>query len=292
MSSKTGKVGVIGLGNMGGGIARNLSKAGYQVHVYDIFDRALKPFRKKATICEPTEMASKCSVIFFVVHGSKEIEELLSGRNGMLSAVRRNLVLYDLTTSDPDNTKRLARKTARKNVTYMDAGMTGGAVGADKGTLSLMIGGDKKAYKRTRKYLTPFTEQLFHVGKSGAGHTLKLIFNMVVHTNFLAVCEAGHIAKKAGIDLNDMIDVFNAGNARSYISEQRFPNHILSGTWDGRSSVYNLHKDLGMAMTMVAKFGTTAKLGKNTHAYLKRAVKFGMSEKDFTRLYQIFGEIT
>ncbi len=294
MSSKAGriKIGVIGLGNMGGGIARNLIKAGYNVHVWDLSDPALKPFRKKATVSDPTKMAAACSIIFFVVHGSKEISGMMSGRRGMLSKPRNNLVLYDLTTSDPTETKKLVKKAARKNVVYMDAGMTGGATGADKGTLSLMIGGDEKAYKRTRKYLAAFTERTFLVGGSGAGHTLKLIFNMVVHTNFFILCEAGHLAQRAGIDLGDMIDVVNAGNARSYISEQRFPNHILSETWDGRSSVYNLHKDVGMAVNMAVNMGMSTKLGKDTHTYLKRAIKQGMSGDDFTRLYQNFEKIS
>lgn len=285
------KIGVIGLGNMGGGIARNLIKAGHQVHVWDISENALKPFAKKASISDPATMAAQCGVIIFVVHGSQEISEMLSGRGGMLSKARKNLALYDLTTSNPEETKKLARKAARKNVSYMDGGMTGGAAGADKGILSLMIGGDEKAYKRTRKFLSPFAKQVFYVGNSGAGHTLKLIFNMVVHTNFFAVCEAGHLAKQAGIDLQDMIEVFNAGNARSYISEQRFPNHILSETWDGRSSVYNLHKDVGMAVQMADKMGATTRLGKDTYAYLKKAVKAGMTEEDFTRLYQNFDKL-
>jgi 3-hydroxyisobutyrate dehydrogenase len=129
------------------------------------------------------------------------------------------------------------------------------------------------------------------MGPSGAGHTLKLILNMVIHTNFLAVCEAGHMAQAAGIELGDMIDVFNVSNARSFASQVRFPKHVLSGTWDGRSHVYNLHKDVGMAMELAQSLGASTQLGAETFRFLARAVEAGMQNEDFTRLYPAFPDL-
>ena len=279
-------VGVIGLGNMGKGIARNLARAGHEVLIWDISDEACKKLSRVASVVEPANMAAICAVIFLVVPGSLEIEEMLSGRNGMLAKAKRGLVLYDFTTSDPTRTKKIASKVRRKNIAYLDAGMTGGATGADNGTLRLMLGGDKRAFTRTKSILDAFTSNLFHLGPSGAGHTMKLIFNMVVHTNFLVVCEAGLMAEKAGIPLAAMIEVINAGNARNYASERRFPDHILSGTWDARSRIYNLNKDVGMAVDLAKKMDLPVEIGKSTSKYLKRAIKSGMSENDFSLLYQ------
>ncbi len=279
-------VGVIGLGNMGNGIARNLVKAGHEVLVWDISDEARKKLRRVAPAAEPADMAARCAAIFLVVPGSTEIEAMLSGRNGMLANAKRGLVLYDFTTSDPAHTIKLAAKARRKNIAYLDAGMTGGATGADKGTLRLMLGGEKRAFARTKPVLEAFTSNLFHLGPSGAGHTMKLIFNMVVHTNFLVVCEAGLMAERAGIPLAEMIQVINAGNARNYASERRFPDHVLSGTWDARSRIYNLDKDVGMAVDLAKKMGLPVEIGGSTAKYLKKAIKAGMSEADFSRLYQ------
>ncbi len=216
---------------------------------------------------------------------------MLRGRDSIRANARRGLVLYDLTTSHPVHTKRLARQAARRGVAYLDAGMSGGATGAEAGTLTLMIGGDAGAYRRTRKHLEPFTEQLFYLGGSGAGHTLKLIHNMVCHTIFLATCEGGRMAARAGIRLEDMIAVFNVSNARSYASQVRFPRHILSGQWDARSRIYNLHKDLGMAVSLADALGADAALGKETFAFLGKAVTLGMQEKDFALLYRDFERI-
>jgi len=286
--SKTEFVGVIGLGNMGGGIARNLIKAGHHVLVWDIADGAMNKFSRKATLSEPEKMVARCSIIFFVVPGTAEIERILNGPKGVLSQSRRGLIIYDLTTSDPVHTKKLARRAKTRNVDYLDAGMTGGATGADKGTLKLMIGGNKRAFNRSRPVLDAFTTELYHLGPSGSGHSMKLIFNLVVHTNFMVICEAGLMAEKAGIPLANMIEVINAGNARNYASERRFPDHILSGTWDARSRIYNLNKDVGMAVDMAKNSGLPVEIGESTHKYIAQAIKAGMSEDDFSLLYKEF----
>lgn len=287
------KVGIIGTGNMGRGIALNLCRAGFHVAVWDVNPDALTPFRdrKDMNILAPAEMAGVCTVIFFVVPASPQIDSLLKGKNGMLTHPRKGLVLYDLTTSDPVYTKRLARRAAAKGIAYLDAGMSGGAAGAAAGTLSLMIGGDKTAFRRTRKFLTPFADKIFYLGESGSGHTLKLIHNMVLHTIFVATCEGGRMAERAGISLEDMIDVFNVSNARSYISQVRFPRHILTRKWDGGSRVYNLHKDVGMAVELGHKLKADVTLGENTLAFLGKAMDHGMQDTDFTRLYREFNKI-
>jgi 3-hydroxyisobutyrate dehydrogenase len=111
---------------------------------------------------------------------------------------------------------------------------------------------------------------------------------VITHTNFLALCEAAHLAKRVGIELEELIQVFNSGNARSYISERRFPDHILSETWDGQSTVSNLNKDVGMAISLADEVGATVNICRNTQGYLSAAVEQGLSENDFTRLYADF----
>ncbi len=286
------QVGVIGLGNMGRGIAGNLIKAGHQLHVWDTAGAACKPFARRAQVSEPSEMAAKCSLIFFVVPGSADIDAMTKGGGGMLAAARKGLVLYDLTTSDPTYSKKLARRAKNKGVHYMDAGMTGGgAKGADMGTMTLMIGGEAAVFRRTKPVLNDIAGALFHVGPSGAGHTMKLVNNMVTHTNFMTACEAAYLAGRAGIELADLIEVINMGNGRSYITEHRFPDHIMSETWDARSRVYNLYKDVGMAIGMADRLKAEVSLGRTTHAYLAEAISRGMADTDFALIYPEFEKI-
>jgi 3-hydroxyisobutyrate dehydrogenase len=169
--------------------------------------------------------------------------------------------------------------------------MTGGAAGADAGTLTLMAGGDGEVIERARPVLQTIAQRIFHVGPSGAGHALKLVHNMILHSVFLATCEGCRVAERAGIDLERAIEVFNAGNARSFITEIRFPRHILSGRFDGRSTVSNLAKDLGMAARFAEETGVPARYGPLTSALLDQAIENGMGGEDFTRLYQRIDEL-
>ena len=286
-------VGVVGLGNMGGGVARNFQKAGVPLLVWDVAPAAREAFSKMAgvRIAPPGEMAAACSMMIFVVPATPEIASCFEGKDGVLARAVKGLVVYDFTTSDPVATKALAARAAERGIAYLDAGMSGGATGADAGTLTLMIGGDKAAFERTRTLLEPIADKTFYLGASGAGHTLKLIHNMVCHTIFLATCEGGRMAEAAGIELADMIDVFNVANARSYASEVRFPKHILSGKWDARSRVYNLRKDLSMAVGLAGALDANVPLGTVTRDFLNAAIDHGMTDTDYSRLYERFDEI-
>ena len=173
--SKT--VGVIGLGNMGRGIAKNIAKAGQDLLVWDVSEEARNAFADSARIAPPPEMAAAADVVIFVVPGSKEIDGIL---DDMLSHAGSDLILWDFTTSDPVYTKKLAERAARSGVPYMDAGMTGGgAKGADDGTMTLMIGGDATVLEKSRPVLEACAGKLIHLGPSGAGHTMKVVHNLI-----------------------------------------------------------------------------------------------------------------
>ncbi len=282
-------VGVIGLGNMGRGIAKNIAKNGHQLIAWDINEEARTAFSDIATIASPADMAAAADFIIFVVPGSKEIDSLLGD---IIGSPKAGLILWDFTTSDATRTRELALKANDAGVVYMDAGMTGGgAKGADEGTMTLMIGGPESGFQQSLPVLNACAGELIYLGASGAGHTMKIVHNLITHTNFLACSEAGRLAEAAGIDLEDMIRVFNAGNARSFISERRFPDHILSDTWDGRSRIFNLHKDVGMAVSLSKELGSPMRIGHQTLAWLQSAVDAGMEEEDFTRLYPALGEL-
>jgi 3-hydroxyisobutyrate dehydrogenase len=236
-------------------------------------------------------MAASCNVIIFVVPATPEIVSCFEGENGVLAKAAEGLVVYDFTTSDPAATREIAARAAARGIAYLDAGMSGGATGADAGTLTLMLGGDRAAFERTRGLLDPIAKNIFYLGGSGAGHTMKLIHNMVCHTIYLSTCEGGRLAEAAGIDLADMIAVFNVSNARSYASEVRFPKHILSGKWDARSRVYNLRKDLSMAVEMAGSLHAEVPLGTVVRDFLNAAIAQGMADTDYSRLYERFDEI-
>lgn len=283
---------VIGLGNMGRGIARNLDRVGRLAAAWDTSKEARERAGLSASVTQwsPSNW-QRLNFVLFVVPGAAEITAILDGPDGLLAKPHDGQILLDMTTSHPAKTKALAEKARAAGRAYVDCGMSGGAMGADSGKMALMVGGSDEALAACKPIFDIIAGTVTHAGPSGAGHAVKLLHNMVCHTNFLVVAEAGKLAEHAGISLETAIKVFNAGNARSYISEQRFPNHILSGKFDGRSTVSNLAKDLAMADSFASEFGEANAYTHLTASILARAMDAGMGAEDFTRLYAAYEKL-
>ena len=286
-------VGVIGLGNIGQGVAGNLGKPGRDVYVWDVAEAARGRFENKSgfIVAPPGEIAKRCEVILFVVPATPEIKACLDGDNGILAHAHEGLILVDLTTSDPLATRDLAAELKPRGIHYIDAGASGGKLRADAGDLTLMVGGDKDAVAKVMPFLDDIARQVFYLGESGAGHTMKLIHNIICHANFMAATEAFNLGEHAGLKLADMVAVLNQSNGRSYITEERFPNHILSKKWDGRSHVSNLYKDLAMGVALGERLGGGTVFSEATFRYLDKAVRRGMADEDFTLIYRDFDAI-
>ncbi len=277
---------VVGLGQMGGGIARNMAaKAKHLVAVWDTAPDAATRAPEGIPLTPPSKLASMTDVIIFVVPSTKEIEQLLTGPDGILSVDKPGQILMDLTSSHPAESKRLSGIAAARGRIYMDAAMSGGATGADAGRLSLMCGGPAETFEAVKPVVAPFSPKQFLLGDVGAGHTMKLVHNMILHTQFFAVSEGVRVAEKAGIPMEKAIEVLNSGFARSVITEHRFPSHIISKKWDARSVVSNLAKDVGLCADLAAELGQPAPFGTMTAELLDEAMARGMANTDFSRLY-------
>jgi 3-hydroxyisobutyrate dehydrogenase len=279
-------VAVIGLGQMGRGIARNLDRAGRLAAAWDASPEALQRagLSPAVALAEPATFGAMKAVLL-VVPGSAEIRAVL-GDGGLLRAPHQGQVLIDLTTSDPATTRAIAAEARATGRAYVDCGMTGGARAADAGTIALMVGGDAAVLDACRPLLEHIAGKIFHVGDTGAGHAMKLIHNMICHTIFLATSEGCRLAEQLGIPLETAIAVINAGNARSFVSEQRFPNHVIPRTFDGRSHTANLAKDLAMAAALARQAGQPGPYSARAARLLGRAMEQGLGGVDFTRLYE------
>jgi 3-hydroxyisobutyrate dehydrogenase-like beta-hydroxyacid dehydrogenase len=289
----TSCVGVIGLGNMGGGLAKHLVRSKWPLIVWDIDANKRRPFEgmQGVAIAAPGEMARSCEAIYFLVPATPQIRECTGGPDGIFQQARTGLILLDLTASDPLETQKIAADASRAGVDFLDAATSGGPTRADTGELLLMVGGEADAVRRARPFMERVARHIFHVGPAGAGHTLKLIHNNLTFTIFVATCEAGRQAEHAGIVISDMIEIFNKSNARSYASEERFPRHILSRTWDGRSSIYLLYKDLKLGVNLCNRLVADANLTQATLDFVERAMGRGMADLDYTLLYRDYESI-
>ena len=285
-------VAVIGLGQMGQGIARNLDRAGRLAAAWDLSgDAVQRAGLSPAVMVRPPDAFGAPKLVLFVVPSSTEIRSVLCETSGFLRQPHHQQVLVDLTTSHPAATRELAALARTTGREYVDCGMTGGAKAADAGGLTLMVGGPAAIVDACRRTLEVFATKVFHVGETGAGHSMKLIHNMICHTIFLATSEGCRLAERLGIPLESAIAVINSGNARSFVSETRFPDHIISRTFDGRSRTANLAKDLGMAADLARQAGQPSAYSGLAAEILERAMQQDLGEQDFTTLYKYLEQL-
>ncbi len=279
--NKNSNIGFIGLGNMGKPIFDNLNKNFTNIFCFDKDTSKLK----KNNFTSLIEIFEKCKIIIFCIESNEQIIDIIKK-----NTIKKNTVIVDLTSSLPELTKKNSSYLKKFESHYIDAGMSGGASGASNGTLTLMLGGSKTICKKIDFILKTFAKNIFYLGKSGNGHLMKLLHNSVCHSIFLINCEILNVAKSYGITDTDVIDVFNKSNARSYISESRFPNNILNGKFNGKSTIKNLKKDLKMINSILKNSKSKKRYTELSNEILSK-IDDKLNMEDFTNIYKIWDKI-
>ena len=266
---------------MGLGIYKRLCNENIILYGYDYNSKIIKN-NTYVNFLEIEKLLELSDLVLFVVPSNDEIFDIINKYK-----LKKNSVFLDLTTSMPDQTIKIKKYLSKKNVEYFDAAMSGGANGANNGTLTLMVGARETQLNKYKSVLDKISQNIFFYGKVGSGHSMKLLHNSVCHGIFLMMCEIGHLGEEMGIKLNDLIETFNVSNARSFISEHRFPNHILNNKFDGNSYLKNLKKDLDMIESISNKSKNSNNYIQLTNKLLKNFNK-NYDNHDFTKLYKLW----
>jgi 3-hydroxyisobutyrate dehydrogenase-like beta-hydroxyacid dehydrogenase len=291
------KIGLIGTGIMGYPIAKNLLKAGYSLTIYARRDNIKKEFRALGAdiALTPAELAAKCGIIFLLVNYSADVTELLYSANGIVSGAGKGTVIVDMTTTDPGFSTNIAKRLSADGIEYLDAPISGGALGAQNAQIVIMVGGSKEAHERCLPVFKPISKSVVYMGESGGGQTVKLIHNQLSFTTFFAVCEAVILGEKLGLSADAMIEVFNNGTARSFATEVRFPRFILANKFDMGVPFSTAYKDI----TLARKLRRTTKVNFPISSWVYKYMKYCMdrnAEKDdlstiFLKMKGILGRV-
>ena len=195
-------VGFIGLGNMGGGMAGNIQKAGYPMVVFDLREEATRPFLEAGARLgnSPADVASRCDVTLTSLPGPREVESVAVGAEGVLEGIRPGSVYIDLSTSRPTLIRELEVKFRAKGIHVLDAPVSGGKTGAQTRNLAVMVGGEREIFDRVKPLLDAFGDKVFYAGEIGAGSVAKLVHNMIGHGVRQAIAEGLTLGVKAGVD--------------------------------------------------------------------------------------------
>ena len=208
------RVGLIGLGKMGRPMACNLLKAGFSLTLYDCDEKPVHDLIQQGAQAarSPKEVAERSEVVWIMVPAAA-VEGVVLGEQGVLRGMKEGGIVIDGGNSHPASSKRLAEIAAEKSVFFLDVGCSGGPSAAERGTLALMVGGDKKAFERCRPIFETLGSVVKYFGLSGSGHLVKVINNVLVAVSSMAVSEALALAIRAGLDPKEVAEVMNAGVA-------------------------------------------------------------------------------
>jgi 3-hydroxyisobutyrate dehydrogenase len=250
------KIGFIGLGIMGRGMVQNLLKAGHTVQVWNRTPSWMRLFEQygATTAQSPAELAAQCNILMICISDTPDVEEVVCGKYGVLEGLRPNTIIIDHSTISPKATRILAEQVANRGSQWLDAPVSGGAEGAKNGTLSVMVGGDEPAYTRVKPYLQAYSKIITHVGASGAGQMVKLVNQVLVVVNQLAVSEALLFAQAGGLDLEKTLQAVQGGAGGSWMLSTRGPQ-MLVRDWRPGFTIDLQQKDLRLVLECADELG-------------------------------------
>lgn len=243
------KVGFIGLGIMGKSMARNLMKAGFELHIYARTKSKVEDIIKEGAIYYSTikECVRSCDALITIVGFPKDVEEVYFGNEGILENAIPDTYIIDMTTTSPKLAEKIYEVGKEKGLRPLDAPVTGGDIGAKNGTLSILVGGDKEDFDQCISLFAAMGENINYQGKAGFGQHTKLANQIIIAGTLSGVCEALSYAKTKGLNLQTLLDSVSTGAARSAQLETLAPK-ILEGNFEPGFFIKHFVKDMGLAL--------------------------------------------
>ncbi|MDB6049397.1 MAG: 3-hydroxyisobutyrate dehydrogenase [Pseudomonas sp.] len=287
----TQTIGFIGLGNMGGRMTRCLVDSGLTVLGYDT-----DPERARAAGAQLADsigqVAVSSNVILLSLPDSKVVEAVVEGADGLLRHCREGQTIVDLSTAAASSTMRLSGLFAARGVHYIDAGISGGAAAAEKGALTLMVGGDAAVIDGLNWVFGPISSKVFHMGDSGTGHTTKLLNNFLNAVSLAATAEVMVAGKKAGLDLHRLLDVLNSSSGVNFATQKRFP-HIVDGDYlEGGLTGKLMSKDVVLYIERARELGVASLNASGPLASFGLQVALGYGDQISNKVVDAIGDMS
>jgi len=275
------KIGYIGLGIMGKAMARNILKAGYPVVVHNRSHGAVKELVAEGAVeaFSPKEVASQVDVVFTNLPDSPDVELVALGPNGIIESAKEGLIFVDNSTIKPATARKIAAELCERGVLCLDAPVSGGDIGAQQGTLAIMVGGPAEALEIVMPIFEVIGKKITHVGDTGAGQIAKACNQVMVAAQMVAMGELLILAKKAGADPRKVVAAIQGGAAQCWSLDVK-PERLFAGNRNPGFKAYMQAKDLGIVMDTAREYGIPLP-GAAVHTQLFNAMlEMGMRELD------------
>jgi 3-hydroxyisobutyrate dehydrogenase-like beta-hydroxyacid dehydrogenase len=276
------RIGFIGLGMMGHGMAKHLLLKGFPLSfvVHRDRSRLADLVQQGATeVKSPAELARGSDFVILCVTGSPQVEANVYGDAGLLAGAHRGLTVIDTSTAEPASSAKVREAFAAKGIPFVDAPLARTPKEAEEGRLNTMVGADEATFARVKPVMSAFCENVYHVGPAGAGHTLKLVNNFLALTQVAAIAEAFAVAGRAGVPLAKLFEVVSGGGVNSGIFQMMAGGAVAGDYQRMKFSIANAAKDLGYYERLADATGVESGVGSAVHHAFHQALALGLGER-------------
>ena len=243
-------IGFIGLGVMGSPMAGHISNAGYSLKVFNRTREKSELWSEEYSgevTLSPAELAEGCDMVFLCVGNNQDVEEIVQGKNGVLEGLKAGGIIVDHTTTSSVLARTMSVSSSKKGISFIDAPVSGGEIGAKEGTLTIMAGGDEEAFKSSLEVINLYSKYCKRMGESGSGQLTKMVNQICIAGLIQGLAEGMHFSEKAGLDTKEVIEVISKGAAQSWQMENRWET-MLSDFYEHGFAVDWMRKDLGFVL--------------------------------------------
>lgn len=290
------RIGFIGLGNMGSGMAANLARAGHAVHAFDLSAEALaKAERAGCTVAvSVADAVQDAGAVVTMLPAGEHIRQVYEG--AVFDACPADAVLIDCSTIDVATARAVEEKAAARGLLMVDAPVSGGIAAAEAGTLTFMVGGSDSGFERARPILEPMGKAVIHAGGSGTGQAAKICNNMLLGATMIATCEAFLLAQRLGLDLQTFYDIASKASGQSWSMTSYCPvpgvgpETPADRDYEGGFAAALMLKDLRLAMEAARDAGAWTPMGKEAEDLYARYAAAGGARKDFSGIIRMLAE--
>lgn len=285
-------IGWIGTGVMGKSMCSHIMKAGYGVSVYTRTKRKAEGLVSEGAVwCDtPKAVAERSDIIFTIVGFPKDVEEVYFRQDGILSGVKSGSVVVDMTTSEPSLAVRIYDEAKKKQVASIDAPVSGGDVGAREAKLAIMTGGDRSSFDRVYPLFQTMGENIAFLGGPGSGQHTKMCNQILIASTMIGVVESLLYGLKAGLDLDEVIDVIGKGAASSW-SINNMGRRMVKGNFDPGFFIKHFVKDMGIALVEARKMNLCLPGLALAQQFYIAAMGVGWEDLGTQGLYKVFARM-
>ena len=275
------KVGYIGLGIMGKAMAHNILKAGFPIVVHNRSRQAVNELMAEGAIeaFSPKEVAQQVDVIFTNLPDSPDVERVALGDEGVLQGATEGMIFVDNSTIKPATARKIADRMGQNGVLCLDAPVSGGDIGAQQGTLAIMVGGPSEAFEKVMPIFEAIGKKITHVGDSGAGQIAKACNQVMVAAQMVAMGELLILAKKAGADPEKVVAAIQGGAAQCWALDVK-PERLFAGNRKPGFKAYMQAKDLGIVVDTAREYGIPMPSASVNTQMFNAMLEMGMRELD------------